>query len=172
MNKIYVACGCFWGVQRLYDGIKGVSRTQTGYANGKDGIEPTYKKVCEGNSGYKETVCVEYDEKVVGLKSLLQAFFDVVDVTVRDKQGADVGNQYQSGIYYVDESSEKIVKEYFENERKKNSVFCVENDYLKNFFRAEDYHQKYLERNVQGYCHINIVKMKQIQDKINKKRIN
>ena len=154
-KEIYFAAGCFWGTQRLFQCIDGVLQTSCGYANGKDLPQPpSYQQVCTGDTGCRETVCVTYDPSRVSLSQLLKAFFYVVDPTVRNRQGNDIGSQYQTGIYYVDSSSAAEVRSYLEEEKQKHPVFQVESGFLKQFFPAEDYHQDYLLKNPRGYCHI------------------
>ena len=154
IKEIYFAGGCFWGTERLFQCINGVTDTQCGYANGNRNIHPDYKRVCQGDTGYKETVRVEYDADQVTLNQLMKAFFHVIDPTVAKRQGPDIGDQYQTGIYYTSKEDEKNVREYMEAERKKYSAFAVESDELSIFIPAEEYHQDYLIKNPQGYCHI------------------
>ena len=154
IKEIYFAGGCFWGVEKLFSRITGVINAESGYANGKNEIVPTYQKVIQGDTEYRETVHVVYDQEKVHLEQLLKAYFYVIDPTLAKQQGNDIGDQYQTGIYYVDEDSEKIIKHYVEIEAKKHKKFLVEITPLKNFFLAEEYHQDYLDKNPQGYCHI------------------
>ncbi len=153
-KQIYFAGGCFWGVEKLFSSIKGVINAESGYANGKSDITPTYQKVVQGNTGFKEAVHVTYDPTKVRLEQLLKAYFYVIDPTIENRQGNDIGEQYQTGIYYVDEQSEKIIKDYVKIEAQKHKKFVVEIAPLKNFFLAEEYHQDYLDKNPNGYCHI------------------
>lgn len=152
MREIYFAGGCFWGVERLFSSIEGVTETECGYANGKTD-SPTYEAVCRGDTDHRETVRVVYDEKALSLERLLFAFFSVVDPAQQNRQGHDVGTQYQTGIYYVDGDSEKTVSRIADIERTAGE-FYVEILPLKRFFPAEEYHQKYLQKNPQGYCHL------------------
>ncbi|MEA4853830.1 MAG: peptide-methionine (R)-S-oxide reductase MsrB [Christensenella sp.] len=163
-NEIYFAGGCFWGTEKLFETINGVLDAQSGYANGKKDIVPDYNAVCGGETGYRETVRVVYDPAKVTLDQLLAAYFYVIDPTVENKQGNDVGDQYQTGIYYTDDASGKIVNEYAEKEKKNYDTFAVEIKPLTNFYPAEDYHQNYLDKNPEGYCHIPPAAMAQIND--------
>ena len=153
-KEIYFAAGCFWGTERLYQCIDGVVDTECGFANGNPDISPDYRQVCQGDTGYRETVYVRYDSQKVTLEQLLKAYFHVVDPTVKDRQGNDVGTQYQTGIYYVDEASGAEVQEYARREAEKYPVFATEILPLKKFVPAEEGHQNYLLRNPGGYCHI------------------
>ena len=157
MQTIYLAGGCFWGMQKFIDQFDGVSRTEVGYANGPDSGSdhaPTYKEVCS-DSGHAETVRVDYDENVVSLADLLDFYFQVIDPLSVNRQGEDSGIQYRTGIYYTDDDLlPEILKVYSEQENKAGAKLAVELEPLRNFFPAEEYHQKYLEKNPGGYCHI------------------
>ena len=107
---IYLAGGCFWGMEKLAQALPGVEDAVSGYANGDGETAPTYQLVCTGGAGFKETVRVVYDPAVISLPQLLQAYFLVIDPTVRSRQGSDVGGQYQTGVYYNDEASRQIVE--------------------------------------------------------------
>lgn len=155
MNRqtIYLAGGCFWGVQRFFDQFEGVVSTEVGYANGPDEA-PSYQAVCQ-SSGHAETVRVDYDPSVISLSELLKYYFMVIDPLSVNRQGHDIGIQYRTGIYYTDENQlSEIEAVYRAEEEKAGSKLAVELMPLENFFSAEDYHQKYLEKNPGGYCHI------------------
>ncbi len=150
---IYLAGGCFWGTQRFFDQFDGVIRTEVGYANGLTD-NPTYEDVCNG-CGHVETVLIEYDPDKISLEKILDYYFMVIDPTSLNRQGNDLGIQYRTGIYYTDESLlDEIKKVYREKESKSEEPFVVEVKPLFNFFTAEEYHQKYLDKNPTGYCHI------------------
>lgn len=152
-QTIYLAGGCFWGVQKFFDQFDGVARTEVGYANGPDQA-PTYQQVCR-NSGHAETVRVEYDPNVISLTDLLHYYFMVVDPLSVNRQGHDAGIQYRTGVYYTDEEQLPEIEAAFrEEEEKVGSKLAVECMPIENFFSAEEYHQKYLEKNPGGYCHI------------------
>lgn len=155
MNKeIYIAGGCFWGVQEYYSRVEGVSETISGYANGHK-ENPTYQEVCTGDTGYVETVKVVYDSEKVSLKELIERFFKIVDPTQLNRQSNDMGTQYRNGIYYLNDEDEKVISEIIELKRdnyKKPIVTEVQK--LENFYLAEEYHQNYLKKNPAGYCHI------------------
>ena len=153
MQTIYLAGGCFWGVQKYFDQFDGVLATEVGYANGPEEA-PSYRDVCN-SSGHAETVKVDYDPEVISLTELLGYYFMVIDPLSVNKQGNDRGIQYRTGIYYTDESQLPEIKTvYREQEEKAGAKLAVEMEPLKNFYTAEEYHQKYLDKNPNGYCHI------------------
>jgi methionine-S-sulfoxide reductase len=153
-NKtIYLAGGCFWGTQKFFDQFQGVVSTEVGYANGPEAA-PTYQDVCN-NSGHAETVRIDYDDSVLSLTELLNHYFLVIDPLSVNKQGGDVGIQYRTGIYYTSEEQlPEIEAVYREQEEKAGAKLAVELEPLRNFYSAEEYHQKYLDKNPGGYCHI------------------
>ena len=154
MKKIVLAGGCFWGAQAYFFGIKGVLVTTVGYANG-DLKNPTYEQVCNGNTGYAEACFIEYDEKIISLSKLLDAYWEIVDPTAVNRQGNDIGSQYRTGIYYYDEKDlEIIVNSVKSKQLKYLKPIVTEIEILKNFYDAEEYHQRYLKKNPNGYCHI------------------
>ena len=153
MERIYLAGGCFWGLQKFFDQFEGVERTEVGYANGPDAA-PSYQEVC-ASSGHAETVLVEYDEKKIGLEKLLDYYFMVIDPLSYNRQGMDMGVQYRTGVFYTDEKQLPTIRKVFAREEEKaGQKLAVLLEPLKNFFSAEEYHQKYLEKNPGGYCHI------------------
>jgi len=152
-NTIYLAGGCFWGMQKYFDQFEGVRRTEVGYANGPDSA-PSYQDVC-ASSGHAETLRIDYDPAVISLTELLEDYFLVIDPLSVNRQGGDRGIQYRTGIYYTDEAQlAQIEAVYRAEEAKAGAKLAVELKPLENFFSAEDYHQKYLEKNPGGYCHI------------------
>lgn len=154
IKSIYFAGGCFWGTEHFFKQIEGVTFTETGYANGST-PDPTYRQVYTDTTGYAETVHVEYDNDVIDLEFLVRMFFRAIDPTSLNRQGEDVGTRYRTGIYYTDaEELPRIEKVYDEIGRQYESPLVVELEPLKNFYRAEDYHQDYLENNPDGYCHL------------------
>lgn len=158
LKKIYLAGGCFWGIEEYMQRIYGVYDAVSGYANGKVN-NPTYKTVSSGKSGYAETVEVTYDSKKIKLEDLLNHYFKIIDPTSLNKQGNDRGSQYRTGIYYVDDSDKEVIDKVMNFHAKKYSEkIVVENMKLKNFTVAEDYHQDYLRKNPNGYCHIDLSK--------------
>jgi peptide methionine sulfoxide reductase msrA/msrB len=149
-NVIYLAGGCFWGMEQLMQSIPGVIDAESGYANGTCEADADYKTVCKGETGFRETVRVEYDPEQVSLDALLLAYFYVIDPTVQNRQGNDRGSQYQTGVYFTNESARETVKRIAEIERGRSEKFFVEIGPLKNFYPAEEYHQNYLEKNPNG----------------------
>ena len=153
MDVIYLAGGCFWGTQRFFDQFDGVTETEVGYANGAS-PDPDYKAVCAG-SGHAETVRVVFDPAVLPLKKLLEYYFMVIDPLSVNRQGEDAGVQYRTGIYYTDESQLPGIRAVYDAQAEKaGAPLAVELMPLCNFTSAEEYHQKYLEKNPGGYCHI------------------
>ena len=153
MRSIYLAGGCFWGMQKFFDQFEGVLSTEVGYANGPDRA-PTYQEVCR-NSGHAETVRIDYDEGKLSLDKLLDLFFLVIDPLSVNKQGGDEGIQYRTGVYYTNPDQLPMIQAAYEKEAAKvGSPLAVELLPLTNFFPAEEYHQKYLDKNPGGYCHI------------------
>ncbi|OCN05713.1 peptide methionine sulfoxide reductase [Erysipelotrichaceae bacterium MTC7] len=155
MKEIYVAGGCFWGTEKYFEEIEGVIKTDVGYANGKT-ENPTYEDVCHNDTGHAETVHIIYDETVVSLPFILDMYFAIIDPTSINKQGNDVGSQYRTGIYYVDDGDAATINYAIQNLQKAyDKPIVIEVQPLKNYYPAEAYHQKYLDKNPTGYCHIN-----------------
>ena len=153
MKNIYLAGGCFWGVQKYFDQFDGVVFTEVGYANGPS-EEPSYQEVCN-SSGHAETVRVVYDESRISLADLLDYYFLVIDPVSVNRQGNDTGVQYRTGIYYTEEKQLREIEPVYAREQEKAGVpLAVELTPLENFYTAEEYHQKYLDKNPYGYCHI------------------
>ncbi len=156
VEVIYLAGGCFWGVEEFFYRIDGVVDTISGYANG-DTENPTYEDVIYRNTNHAETVEVKYDPKVTDLTSILMYYFKIVDPTVLNRQGPDIGTQYRTGIYYTNDSQLGVIENIIKEEQKKyNEGIVVEVKPIENFYIAEDYHQDYLKKNPNGYCHINL----------------
>ena len=143
-HVIYLAGGCFWGLEQLMQSIPGVIDAQSGYANGTGEEDANYETVCAGDTGFRETVRVEYDPEQVSLDALLLAYFYVIDPTVENRQGNDVGTQYQTGVYYTNDKSRETVERIAELERSRSEKFVVEIGPLLNYYPAEEYHQDYL----------------------------
>ena len=156
MKEIYLAGGCFWGVDAYFQRIDGIVETESGYANGNT-ENPTYEEVCRMNTGFAETVKLIYDETVIALPEVLQRYLKIIDPTTIDRQGGDTGNQYRTGIYFVDPLDEVVIKDQLDQLAKKyEDKIQVEVMPLQNYYKAEEYHQDYLKKNPRGYCHINL----------------
>ena len=153
-SEIYLAGGCFWGLEAAFSAIHGVISTECGYANGDPHYIPDYMFVCSGRFGYRETVKVVYNPDVIPLECILWSFFFLIDPTQERRQGNDRGIQYQTGVYWVDDDSAERVRRYFEKEAPKHSEFHTECGPLTFYSPAEEYHQHYLDKNPGGYCHI------------------
>ncbi len=153
-NTIYLAGGCFWGMEKLFHSLPGVTDAVSGYVNGKKDILPDYSSVCTGQTGYREAVRVSYDPKKISLEALLFAYYYVIDPRAKDGQGNDKGSQYRAGIYYDDEDSGETVTRISDIVKKRTDKFYVEVKPLENFYEAEEYHQDYLDKNPGGYCHV------------------
>jgi methionine-S-sulfoxide reductase len=153
-KTIVLAGGCFWGMEKLLRSLNGVLDATVGYANGDSAAHANYETVCTGQTGFREAVRVTYDADVITLKHLLFVFFAAVDPTQYHRQGADVGSQYQSGVYWIDPADEETVRAVAAIEAAPRPDFCTELQPLRNFYSAEEYHQRYLEKNPGGYCHI------------------
>jgi peptide methionine sulfoxide reductase msrA/msrB len=156
MKEIYFAGGCFWGTEHFMKQINGVVETSVGYANGKDGIKnPTYEQVCTHTTGFAETVKVVYDPSIAELKTLLGLYFKMIDPTLLNQQGNDKGTQYRTGIYYTDPEDRPVIEAALSELAKSYSEpIVVEAGPLKSFYDAEEYHQDYLDKHPDGYCHI------------------
>jgi len=164
-KEIYLAGGCFWGVQAYFDRIIGIEYTNVGYANGESEKTDYYsiKK-----TGHAETVYVAYDPEKITLKELLGYYYGIIEPTSLNKQGNDIGTQYRTGIYYVDKEDKEVIESITQKEQTKYSKKIVtEIEPLKNYVLAEDYHQNYLEKNPGGYCHIDLSQIPGEKPKVN-----
>nr|WP_276939258.1 peptide-methionine (R)-S-oxide reductase MsrB [Helcococcus sueciensis] len=155
-KEIFLAGGCFWGTQAYFNQIKGIIKTEVGYANGI-GENPTYKQVCTGATGYAESVRIIYNPEEINLYQILEHYFRTIDPTSLNKQGGDIGTQYRTGIYTTNLDDRQFVQDFIilvKNNYSKEIV--VEDKLLKNYYAAEEYHQNYLEKNPGGYCHVDL----------------
>ncbi|MBP1539434.1 MAG: peptide-methionine (S)-S-oxide reductase MsrA [Prevotella sp.] len=153
-KDIYFAGGCFWGTEHYFKQIAGVVLTEVGYANGNT-ENPTYKDVCTDTTGFAETVHVVYDPDIVSLQFLTDMYFHAIDPTSLNQQGHDHGTQYRTGIYYTDaDDLTTLSRVYDEKQEETKEKFVVELLPLRNFYPAEEYHQDYLDKNPDGYCHL------------------
>lgn len=156
MKEIVLAGGCFWGVEEFFRRITGVLETEVCYVNGRT-ENPTYEEICNGNTNYAEGVLVKFDENIISLETILKKFFTIINPVSRNKQGNDVGSQYRTGIYYfdpIDITCAKLVLDEIQKNYDKKIV--TEILPLEKYYKAEDYHQKYLLKNPNGYCHIKL----------------
>ena len=154
MAEIYLAGGCFWGLEEYFSRISGVLQTSVGYANGQ--VETTnYQLIKE--TDHAETVQVIYDEKAVSLREILLYYFRVIDPLSVNQQGNDRGRQYRTGIYYLEEADLPTINTVVrEQELLIGRKIAVEVEKLRHYILAEDYHQDYLKKNPGGYCHIDV----------------
>ena len=155
MKKIYLAGGCFWGMQGYFNRVLGIDRTTVGYANGNS--EDTNYEILKVTD-HAETLEIEYDTKLISLEEILLRFFKVIDPLSLNKQGGDIGRQYRTGIYYIDNKDLKIINKIYKYiENKIGKELKVEVFPLSQYILAEDYHQDYLDKHPNGYCHINLL---------------
>lgn len=154
MAEIYLAGGCFWGLEEYFSRIEGVEETTVGYANGQ--VESTNYQLIH-QTDHAETVHLIYDEERVSLREILLYYFRVIDPLSVNKQGNDVGRQYRTGIYYTNQADKAVIEQVFvEQEKQLGQKIAVELEPLRHYVLAEDYHQDYLKKNPGGYCHINV----------------
>ena len=153
LKTIHLAGGCFWGCQKYFDLMDGVRETEVGYANGPT-ANPSYEEV-KRHAGHAETVRIAYDPDVLPLRALLEAYFQVIDPTSVNKQGEDEGVQYRTGIYYTDAADLPVIETALAAlAARHDRPLAIALKPLECFYPAEEYHQKYLEKNPNGYCHI------------------
>ncbi|MBB5036670.1 peptide-methionine (S)-S-oxide reductase MsrA [Prosthecobacter dejongeii] len=145
--------GCFWCTEAQYEMLKGVKTVVSGYCNGIT-ENPTYKEVCAGDTQHNEVIQIEFDPTVISYKEIVDYFWIAHDPTTLNRQGNDVGDQYRSGIYYLNEEQKKIAQESMKAAQKDwDQPIVTEIVPLKKFYVAEDYHQDYFANNPsQGYC--------------------
>ena len=154
MAEIYLAGGCFWGLEEYFSRINGVTAITVGYANGKT-LDTNYQKVKA--TDHAETVHVTYNQNAIGLYDILRYYFRVIDPLSVNKQGNDVGRQYRTGIYYSNDADLLVINRIMsEQESLFGQKLAVEVEPLDNYVLAEEYHQDYLKKNPGGYCHINV----------------
>ncbi len=147
MEIAVLALGCFWGPEKKFSQIKGVLKTEVGYCGGQN-PNTNYKEVCSGNSGHAEVVKLEYDPKIISYQIILETFFAIHDPTTLNSQGPDFGTQYRSEIFYNNEEQKKIANESLKkiNEALNGKVVTKISE-IRNYCKAEEYHQKYLDKN-------------------------
>ena len=146
MEKALFGAGCFWGVEETFRKIPGVVKTEVGYTGGHT-LNPTYQSICEGDTNHVEVVLVEYDNKIISYDKLLNHFWKCHDATTLNRQGPDIGTQYRSAIFYFDDNQKKIATESKINFAKENNLIIVtEISQLSDYYKAEEYHQKYIQK--------------------------
>ncbi|KJU72526.1 peptide-methionine (S)-S-oxide reductase MsrA [Clostridium baratii] len=156
MREIVLGGGCFWGIQEFMSRLKGIKKTEVGYANGR-GENPTYEDICNNNTYYAEVCKILYDENEISLEIILEEFWSIIDPTILNRQGNDIGSQYRTGIYYTDKNDIEIIETSKNKEQQKYSKKIVtEVKPLEKYYKAEEYHQDYLKKNPGGYCHIKL----------------
>ena len=158
LKELYIAGGCFWGVDAYLARVPGVYSTESGYANGHEAGQVTYKEVCTGTTGHTEAVYLKYDPTKVTLDKVLDEFFSIIDPTTLNRQANDIGSQYRTGIYLTDKTSEEdkavILNKIKVIQQQYDKPVVTEVVPLSNYCPAEEYHQDYLDKNPGGYCHI------------------
>lgn len=155
MKTIYLAGGCFWGMEAYFAKLKGILSTAVGYIDGPT-PNPTYRDVCQ-DSGHAEAVFLTYDETVLPLPLLLSHFGRIVDLTQVNRQGHDVGIQYRNGVYFTDPADEPDIRAFLAERRKAlGKPLSTVVKPAPAFWPAEEYHQAYLDKNPGGYCHVNL----------------
>lgn len=159
MKEIYLAGGCFWGLEEYFSQIKGVLKTRVGYANGQ--VETTSYQLLK-QTDHAETLYLAYDEEILSLREVLLYYFRVIDPFSINQQGADKGRQYRTGIYYVDGNDLPTIQAVMTEQEALfgRGPLAVELEALKHFIDAEEYHQDYLKKNPTGYCHIDVTQAK------------
>ena len=164
IKEIYFAGGCFWGVEKFFKMAPGVVETTVGYANGQT-LDTSYEIL--KMTDHAETVHIKYDNDIISLNKLLDYYFSIIDPTSINRQGLDEGRQYRTGIYYVDKKELETIRSKVDSEQNKYSrEIQVEVRPLKHYILAEDYHQDYLDKNPDGYCHIDLESAVKIFGKI------
>lgn len=154
MKTIFLAAGCFWGAQHYLKQIRGVVETETGFANGNT-ENPVYEQVYTDTTGYAEAVRVVYDPEVLPLRKLINLYFNCIEPTSVNQQGEDRGTRYRTGIYYIEPEDYATIRDvYDEVQRNYINPLAVEVEPIKCFYPADEYHQDYLEKHPDGYCHL------------------
>ena len=154
MKEIYLAGGCFWGVDAYFSNLDGVLSTEVGYANGKTPTT-TYEELYK--TDFAETVKVTFDEEKISLEDILEHFYYIINPFSLNRQGNDLGRQYRTGIYSNNEKDLDFARDFLDQKQKEaDRKILVEVEELRSYVVAEDYHQDYLKKNPAGYCHIDL----------------
>jgi peptide methionine sulfoxide reductase msrA/msrB len=154
IHEIWLAGGCFWGVEEYFSRLNGITSTDVGYVNGKTNYTEYF---LVNLTNHAEAVHLVYDNNIINLKTILEYYFKIIDPTNKNKQGNDIGSQYRTGIYYKDKIDLPIIDDVIRNEQLKyKDSIVTEVLPLKNYIKAENYHQSYLKKHPNGYCHIDL----------------
>ena len=146
MEIAVLALGCFWGPEIKFGKLEGITKTEVGYCGGNND-KTTYEEVCSGNTNHAEVVKLEFDPIKISYEEILHYFFEIHNPTTLNAQGPDIGTQYRSEIFYINEEQKKIAKKIIkENDNKLSGKVVTKLSKIKNYCKAEDYHQKYLEK--------------------------
>ena len=146
MEKVLFGAGCFWGVEESFRKLKGITKTEVGYSGGNTD-NPSYELVCTGNTNHAEVVLIEYDEKIISFEKLIDHFWKCHDPTTLNRQGPDFGTQYRSAIFYYNETQKKISYDTKNKyEAANHLVIVTEISEAKKYYKAEEYHQKYIQK--------------------------
>lgn len=166
IKKIIIAGGCFWGVEAYFKQLRGVVNTSVGYVNGNIS-NPTYQDVCEAKATHAEGCEIIYEDNLITLSEILEHMFRFINPVSINKQGGDIGLQYRTGVYYKDENDEIVIKQFIANKQKEYAKkIAVEVEPVKNYYLAEEYHQDYLDKNPNGYCHVDFRLIKDEEKKV------
>ena len=161
MREVILAGGCFWGVEAYFKQLAGITDSDVGYIDGAF-KNPSYEQVCHG-SGHAEAVKLTFDETVISFDKILDHYFNIVDPTLKNRQGPDIGMQYRSGFYNLDEDLEaQLVNRLKAEQKNYDKPLQVEIRHGVHYDQAEGYHQDYLDKNPSGYCHINLNTVKDV----------
>ena len=146
IQKALFGAGCFWGVEEHFRNLKGIIKTEVGYSGGKT-VNPSYESVCYENTDHAEVLQVDFDTEIISYKSIVEEFWKCHDPTTVDRQGPDVGRQYRSVIYYLDDLQKNIAQKSMEQHQPSfNNMIVTEITKADTFYRAEEYHQKYIQK--------------------------
>lgn len=165
MKQIILAGGCFWGVEAYYKQLKGIINTEVGYTDGF--LEnPTYQDLVNHRTDHVEAVLLEYDENIISLTKILEHLFRFIDPTSKYKQGGDIGIQYRTGVYYNELEEKKEIEKFINLKQVEyEDDIVVEVKLQSTFWKAEEYHQDYLDKNPKGYCHVDLGLVKEGEKK-------
>ena len=155
MQKALFGGGCFWCTEAVFLQLKGVTHSTSGYAGGHT-TNPTYDDICRGDTNHAEVILIEFDETQISYEQLLNVFFAIHDPTTLNRQGNDVGTQYRSVIYYFNDEQKLQAEKMIQSLKDEDLNIVTELSPVPTFYSAEEYHQNYLKKNPNGYCHIKL----------------